>query len=339
MRMARWNLPLLLTCWGTALAQDAVELTAPPATSAFDEALQVASNRPEPGYTPPFFGDLQGANGTKLVQTPGGPAFAFATINRHAGATKIADGESPRPVNRFYYGFSDFTRVNQDINPGLPPVNLQRHVLGFEKTLLGGWASVGLRVPLVAADGVPELSTRQVADMTIVTKVSLWDDRRRGRVLSSGLAITVPTGHTEIFTTPGSGNRYQLRDAILQPYVGWAWDVGERFFAHGFSSWALPTDSRDASTIFNDIAVGAWLLRDRGGWVRGLAPVVELHVNTPINRRGTASIPIGYLDSVNVTCGAHLLLGRAVLGGAVGVPISSPRPFALQAAARCELHY
>src|SRR5207253_2981724 len=119
---------------------------------------------------------------------------------------KVSDNDSPRPTDRVYYSYAEFSDVNRSSNTDLPPINVQRHVAGLEKTLLGGWASVGMRFPIVITDGAPEIATRQFADMTIIAKVALWDDRRRCRFGSSGIAVTVPTGPSEMFISPGSGN-------------------------------------------------------------------------------------------------------------------------------------
>ena len=89
--------------------------------------------------------------------------------------------------------------------------------------------------------------------------------------------------------------------------------------------------------MFNDIGLGWWLFRDANApGIRGVAPTMELHVNTPLNRRELGTGPIGYLDSVNMTFGGYVILAKATLGGAVGVPLMSPRPFAVEALARCE---
>jgi len=60
---------------------------------------------------------------------------------------KIAKNESPRPTNRVFLTYNYFN----DVTLGHPIPDLQtdlnREVIGFEKTFLNGDASVGLRLP------------------------------------------------------------------------------------------------------------------------------------------------------------------------------------------------
>ncbi len=375
MYFARWGIGLVLLCAGVAPAQE-LELTGgrrqrngvcspppcppevappapsasdtttqPPASSAFSEALASAGEagtQPGASYAPGFFGDLLGGFGIKPVpqgtSVPG--RFAFAPIVRHAGAIKITDNESPRPDDRVFWFYNEFSYVNFSSNTNLAPINLQRHVVGFEKTLFDGWASVGMRFPVVLSDGDPQLTVREFADMTIITKVALWDDSRRGRLFSTGLAITVPTGQRETFVSPTSGNTFVLSDVILQPYIGWIYGAGPRLYAHGFMSLAVPTDSKDVTVLFNDFGLGYWLYRnDDDAWVRGIVPTMELHLNTPLNHRGKGSGTIGFSDLVDLTWGVQMVLPRSILGGAVGVPLTGPRPYGVEAVARYQLNF
>jgi hypothetical protein len=197
-----------------------------------------------------------------------------------------------------------------------------------------------MRLPVVNVDGAPELTTREFADMTIVTKVALWDDRRRGRLFSTGLCITVPTGQSEVFTSPTSGNRFVLSDVILQPWGGWIYGFGPRLYAHGFTALAVPTDSKDVTVLFNDVGVGFWLWRnDDDPMIRGIVPTMELHVNTPLNHRGKGSGTLGFSDVVDLTWGVQVVLPRSTLGGAIGIPVTGPRPYGIEAVARYEMKF
>ena len=102
----------------------------------------------------------------------------------------------------------------------------------------------------------------------------------------------------------------------------------------GFSSIAVPTDSRDTTFLFNDLQVGYQLYQDRTGtrFLRSITPIAEVHVNTPLNNRGIRCLPIGMSDIVSFTTGTTLGLGqRSYLNLGTNVPVTGPRPYGVEA--------
>jgi hypothetical protein len=188
--------------------------------------------------------------------------------------------------------------------------------------------------------GPPEVAASEFADMTIVTKMAIWDNRATGNLLSAGLLITVPTGPAQLLDTPGSGNRFVLSDTILQPFLGGIYTASNRLYLHGFSAVAIPTNTRDAVVMWNDLGVGYWLYRNSDDRrIKGFIPTVEMHVNTPLNHRGKNSFPIGVSDAVDLTTGGYLLLSRATFGIAVGAPVTGPRPFGVEVVGNCSIRF
>jgi hypothetical protein len=369
MRLGRWKLPILLvcvrlsahaqevepaSCWRSRRTPDCpsplpslpgTDASAPsqaPATNAFNEALASAGEggtQPATSFAPGFFGDFPGSFGTKPINA-GVRGFAFAPLVNHSGGIKVTDNESPRPVDRVYYNYNFFSYVNFSSNASLPPMALHRHIFGFEKTWFDGFASVGLRLPLVELLGPPPLATRDFADMSIVTKMAIWNDRETGDVISCGLLITMPTGPAQELVNPGSNNRLVLSDTILQPYFGWIWNRSERLYVHGFSAVAVPTNSKDVSVLWNDVGMGFWLYRNDGDQlIQAVVPTFELHVNTPLNHRGKSSLPIGMSDVIDLTAGVYAVLPRGTLGGAIGVPLTGPKPFGVEAVAQYTMRF
>jgi hypothetical protein len=375
MRLGQWKLPILLVCVRlTAHAQEVEPATgwrrsppkcpAPPprlpdsipmpetepndpsplsGPNAFNEALASAGEggtQPVTSYAPGFFGDFLGAFGTKVVNTGGQTRFALAPLVNHAGGIKVTDNESPRPVDRVYYSYDFFSFVNFSSNTNLAPMELHRHIFGFEKTFFDGFVSIGLRLPLVELFGPPPLAARDFADMTVVTKMAIWNDRATGNLVSAGLLISLPTGPAQVLVHPGSGNQMVLRDTILQPFVGYIWSATDDLYIHGFCAVAVPTDSKDATLMWNDLGAGYWLYRNDGDvWIRAAIPTIELHVNTPLNHRGKQSLPIGVSDVVDLTMGGYLVLRRGTLGGALGVPLTGPKPFGVEALGQYTLRF
>src|SRR5262249_32651750 len=86
------------------------------------------------------------------------------------GAFKISENESPRPDDRAFVYYNYYRNVRLPIeNGGVFPITLgsftgsgqlaashldiNREVIGFEKTFLGGDASIGLRLPILQTTG------------------------------------------------------------------------------------------------------------------------------------------------------------------------------------------
>src|SRR5262245_52157442 len=141
-----------------------------------------ADNKPE-HFTPYMLGDFVGP-----------VANQFSDV-------KIAEGESPRPLDRVFYKFNYYNNLNKprwaDPTEPIHNVDLYRHVFGFEKTFMDQRVSVGLRVPfytldaeakdfqlvpdpntasLVAAPGGPGINSTQFGNVSVIAKGVLWED-------------------------------------------------------------------------------------------------------------------------------------------------------------------
>jgi hypothetical protein len=113
---------------------------------------------------------------------------------------------------------------------------------------------------------------------------------------------------------------------FVQPWTGAAWNSGDTFY-QGVSSLVLPTDPVYPTVWFNSFGVGYWLYRNpTDTLVRGIAPVAELHVNTPLTNRGDDAL-ILMKDQVNLTTGLYVQFPRLTVGGSVCVPLAGPLPY------------
>ena len=127
---------------------------------------------------------------------------------------------------------------------------------------------------------------------------------------------------------------------VVNMQLGWILGGNSRLYAHGFSALAVPTDSKDVTVFFNDFGVGYWLWREPDdSFIRGIVPTMELHINTPLNHRGKDAGTIGFTDVVDLTWGLQLVLPRSIFGGAVGMPVTGPRPYGVEVMARYELRF
>jgi hypothetical protein len=280
------------------------------------------------------------------IETPGDD---LATICAGAaaaerGAFKISDNESPRPCDRVFSNYQYFHIKSR--SDGLNDININRYIEGFEKTLLDGKASIGLRVPIYqvwatspVGDAATLANTRHedVGDLTIVTKYAFWMSQETGSLLSGGVVFTTPTGPDY---PVGTGSEV-IHSLLIQPWVGGIYNQ-QTWYLHGFTAIIVPTDERDVTFMSNDYGVGYYLYSNRNcdRWLTSITPTFELHVNTPFNHRGAAEMPISMSDIVDLTAGSTLGIGRAsTLALGLVTPITGPRPFQLEAQVFFNYHF
>jgi hypothetical protein len=318
--------------------------------SSFASAPEGGTQAP-PSFNPAMFGDfigvLQGRVVRQTVTVTNGQTFRSPGTNisgniasvvapvPYRAAFKIAENESPRPVDRIYLNYNYYDNATRLID-GVDHMGLHRETLGFEKTFLDGEASIGLRVPLLQLTGDSDVQDYQFGDMDLLFKFALLDNRRTGNIFSTGLVLTLPT--SKDVEIDGESN---LHAFIAQPWVGGIVNF-ENCYLQGFSSVAIPFDSRDVTIWFNSIGAGVWLARDNdpNARIKGIVPTVELHLNTPLNHRGLDHAdPIYYLDSLDCTVGVHVLFSRVTAGVAVGTPLTGPRPYDVEAIGSLDFHW
>jgi hypothetical protein len=250
---------------------------------------------------------------------------------------KIADNMSPRPQDRVFATFNYFNNINYDINRRLggtfQNVAAYRQLYGFEKTFLEGDASFGLRVPvntLTADSPVRGLTPTRTSwgNLTAFTKFIVWRDEAAANLISTGLAVTVPNGPA---TFGGAPYVAGIRDVAIQPFLGYFFSQGRLYF-QGFESIDVPTDSRDVTILYNDVAVGYFIYQaaDPRSFLSGIAPTFETHVNVPLNHQGSLrpGDPFATPYVVDLTFGVNFFFSNlgTISAGFVD-PVTGPRPF------------
>jgi hypothetical protein len=239
----------------------------------------------------------------------------------------ITDNDSPRPTDRLYFNYSYYDGIGGQMNPDFGNVTMNRPMVGFEKTILDGNASIGLRLPFIQLNGPPGTDVQGVGDLTVLTKFALINDLTTGNILSVGLVITTPTGVGEANFPDGTTLPHST---LFQPWVGFV-RMFDRGYVQGISAVIVPTDRRDTTLLANSLGVGWWLYRaENDRFLRGITPVAEVHIRTPLNNRNNNSL-VYLQDQVNVTGGMHFRFPRASIGGAVCVPTVAPRPWNVEA--------
>jgi hypothetical protein len=293
------------------------------------------------GDMAPIFGSPRVAaapSGTNLVRLPWVRGY------------KMADNQSPLPLDRVFATFYYYNRINVGdalaARAGVSDVDVYREFFGLEKTFLGRGASLGLRLPLNTITANldrtrPGVSSTALGDLTVFGKYALWGEPDRGEVVSLGLAVTPPTGPAEF---AGAEFTRARNPTYLQPFLGFLKPFG-RWYVQGFTGINVPTDSRVVTMLYNDVGIGYYLYRSsrEDAWVSAVIPSMEAHVNTPLNHRGgfsDVSDPGATIDSVNLTFGINTVLRRrGVLSVGMVQSVTGPRPFDFEAIVLLNIYF
>ncbi|MCE9531307.1 MAG: hypothetical protein K8T89_09325 [Planctomycetes bacterium] len=249
---------------------------------------------------------------------------------------KVTDNETPRPVDRVYVTYNNFQDVNRAYLPAtIPSVTVQRQMVGFEKTYMGGDASIGMRLPYIQVNGFSDPGSNIVGDLNILFKYAWINNPQTGNVFSTGMILTLPTGNSAGLLADGSEVPHST---LFQPWAGFIYNF-PRIYVQGFTSLVAPTDSRDLTILFNSISAGYWLYRtNQNQLLSAIVPVVEVHVNTPLNHRTQDDI-IFFKDQVNLTAGVYTMFRRLTVGAAIGVPVVGPRMYDYEAIVNANLRF
>ena len=183
-----------------------------------------------------------------------------------------------------------------------------------------------MRVPLLQQQGDGSFS--DLGAITGILKYAILRNPDTGSVLSTGLAVTVPTGRS--ISIAGG----EINPTLIQPFVGYRLSE-DRFFVQGFTSVAASTDSRLPTLLFNDVGVGYMVYQGNAGdAISFLSPIVEAHLTTALSNRGAGN-PILAPDLLALVGGIHIgLYGASTLTLGVATPVTGPRPFDVEAIAQ-----
>ncbi len=280
-----------------------------------------------------------------LPVVPGGPLPRGAVLAPSERGIKIADNESPEPQDRVYFDFNYFNNINQAVNErlGIDVHNIQvyTYTFGFEKTFLNGDASLGFRLPVNNMSTESGSSTydgtfTDVGDLTMILKYLLYKDQEGKNVLSTGLAVTVPTGPDGF---AGANQFATPNPTVLQPFVGYRMGF-DNWFVHGFFAGDFPTDQGDVTMFYTDVGVGYFLLRRPQcscNMLTAIVPTFEVHVNDPLNHRGAfnGADLVGTSDIVDLTTGVTFELNhRSTFTVGIVTPVTGPKPFDIEVLAQ-----
>jgi hypothetical protein len=271
---------------------------APPSLSAGSLAASYGGVAGAAGV-PSMIGDFF-AGGYNYVNIPGSSLGQGATVAIAGGDRqyKFADNNSPFPQDRVFFNYHHFHNAVIDLAGN--DRNLDRYTFGIEKTCFDGWASFEVRLPFantVNADPTAyqdtDLDDTEFGNVALAFKGLVCRDATK--VVSLGLGVILPTG--DDFSVGGDVvfNRFANETVYLQPFLGVYHAPHDRLFTQFFTQFdfaansntvqigEMSSDLRAQSLLMLDYSVGVWVLRDEcNKYVRGIAPMVELHYTTTL---------------------------------------------------------
>jgi len=279
---------------------------------------------------------------TVLVPLPGGGGVV--------GRTKISEDNNPLPRDRVIFNYDYYS------NTILTPTGYDVHRFspGFELTFLDRMASVEVRAPFgstldstILADGVSNRAT-EFGNVNVTLKALAV--RSSDLVVATGVGVSLPTGSDGVVRSLDGSELVRIENNayLITPFVAAAITPTDRWFAQGWLQ--LGFDPMGSPVLFNagpagmvgvgrlhdqtllsaDVQVGYWAVRNPpGSAVRGIAPFVELHYNTPINDADavhagglTIQSTNNRFDELNLTLGAAAFVGDNLLVSAgVAIPV------------------
>lgn len=232
---------------------------------------------------------------------------------------RVADNESPRPLDRVFFTVSSLRAVDRNVRtPGAAELRVARQMFGLEKTFLGGDASLELRVPFFQLHDAPGDSLSDFGNLTLLGKYWLINHKATGLQASVGLALTCATGPDQVDPITG----ISIRTNAWQPFVATLWSCGD-FYTQSFLSLAVPGDDRISTTAFCDLGVGYFFIRNLPG-IRSAAAVLEAHKTKAFLDKSAATDPLIAIPSMTtVNLGLHIEFRMPLLlSFGVGCPLS-----------------
>lgn len=330
---------------------------APPANN-----LALASTASSAGgansFAPGMIGDYFGTGGSggfvsslgffSSVYIPGGGVGA---PQARVGVQKLSEGTSPIPRDRFILNYSSFHNANLG-----DPVDVNRGVIGFEKTFNCGQSSIELRLPFAdtvssnidAATPLGGQTNAELGDLTLYFKQVL--SQSCTYTLAGGLGVSIPTSD-DVFVYDGANFVQISSESVhLYPYIGSLWTPNDRLFVQNFLQFDIDANGNTVSNgttavslkerddLYISTSLGYWIYQDRSccstSLIQGIAPQVELHYNQSITNGDSfnnGDLVVGQGDDIsllNATLGVTVAMrNHGFMTVGYSVPVTGDEQF------------
>jgi hypothetical protein len=279
------------------------------------------------GASPGMIGDSLGGMSRMRISSAGqrrpypdgqtdGPEFEYGTTIAIAGGDqrfyKICDNTSPIPTDRLFIDYQHFS--NALVTADDSDANLDRAVLGLEKTFREGLWSFEVRIPF--ASGLDSDQARydagnlatEFGNVAFVLKRLFYMSPTLAA--SAGLGMVIPTAANATlsrYRDEGPVVTIENEAVYLKPFLGVLWTPNQRVFAQFFGQIDFDANGntvtfsdlatmpgragviQDQTLLYLDYSFGYWLYHDPCAcrFLTGIAPMIELHYTTKLQDSDT----------------------------------------------------
>lgn len=332
----------------------------PSPASNFASSTQFASASEGVGFRDATIGDFFGSTsriaGPSYYETD--PAQGFnIPIAGGDRRFKLTENVSPVPIDRWFVNYNHFSLPVRNVS--FVGQNVDRVMLGLEKTFLEGSSSLEVRLPIVGGldatqdvSGTGNQTDVQFGNMALTLKSILWQ-RGNDSLISAGLSLNLPTGQDASVIDSSLGStilRIDNQAVHLLPFVAYyhrhssqTWSTfivqldfdlnGNTFLAEesGGMDYIPVSRYQEQNFLYLDYSAGHWFYEDpcQQGFLRRAAVIGELHYSTTINDTDFATAgpsngdvvtnPFNRIDVLNATAGLRFQLGNDYLLTAAAV--------------------
>jgi hypothetical protein len=269
------------------------------------------------------------------------------------GRNRYFDNGSPQPRDRVYFFYNHVGNFQ-----GLgTPFDINRYVLGIEKTFLQGDFSIEVRIPFAGTANSDQVGGQALAvdqaefgNLGLVLKGVAY--RSPTFLASVGFGVSLPTADdSRLFVANTPVVAIQNRTCLLQPMVGFIWAPGERFYSQlglqfDFDPTGNPVQAlnaagglsrigtlRDQAYSFLSGAAGWWVYQNDTRALSGIALQGELHYDRSFGRVDsvqsgpvTVSDLTSRINALTASVGTIFQFGeRTNLSVGVSLPLSGER--------------
>lgn len=314
---------------------NALALAQPPAN---DLSMSDRTSGYSLASSPNMIGDTLGVGFHFVAVDSVGKAGLAGNVPLGDGTIKISEDCSPLPVDRVFFDYNHFENALVTANGA--DISLDRYTLGVEKTFLNGLGSVEFKLPFdsglsatqTLSASTPDNQGTLLGTMAITPKLLLFQNDNWAA--SAGCAVGLPTSPRVGLNT--TANQIVVFDDSVHvaPFVGLLLTPNQRWFSITYLQFdfdstgdhvtfdGMPSGTlRDPTLMYVDCSVGYWLFYNEargagmGGYVTGLAPIVELHyTRTLSNAQGAGSViqpESDQINALNLTGGLFFKLGSS----------------------------
>jgi hypothetical protein len=269
------------------------------------------------------------------------------------GRNKYFDDGSPVPQDRVFFDYSHIGAFG-----GLgTPIDINRYVVGVEKTFFNGFGSIEVMVPFAGTANSDQnggqglaVDNAEFGNVGLLFKGTLF--RSDNWIVTAGVGVSIPTADDSRIMFNGQPVLEIRNNAwLVQPIFGAVWAPNDRFYVQAglqfdFDANGNPVYVRspgdefsqrgiltDQTYLYASGAIGYWLYQCDTGFIRGVSLQGELHYDRTLGNRDVVqagSVAVAdvnsNIDVLNATTGVNLVLGdRATLALGVSFPVSGDR--------------